>query len=255
MKPVLPALVLLLGLAGCGSNELPPAQTPPQDRPPGGLKGLSTGREVRDSVYLPVDRRVPPPRDYGLYSVLLARTADRNTLQLLAELFRTTGGAGEAAMERVNLNLILLPVKSASEAGRALAAAREQPTETAVALMQKHYDHGQAALLMASVCHPARGAAVMKVCGSQSPEGPLLVTAAQPLTGASPPGQPLLVVNLSGTPPEALREVLAAYRRQILRKDFGDRAELDGWRLLALNHLLDAARLLPGISKAYAASR
>jgi hypothetical protein len=59
-------------------------------------------------------------------------------------------------------------------------------------------------------------------------------------------------VNLSTTPPEAIGEILAAYRRQILRADYADRAELDGWRLWALNHILDTAKMLPGISKAYA---
>jgi hypothetical protein len=121
--------------------------------------------------------------------------------------------------------------------------------------MERYYDFGQAALLMASVCRPDRGAAVMKVCGSAAPDGPLLVTTQLPLGSTAAPGQRMLIVNLSTSPPEVVREVLAAYRRQILRRDFADRAELDGWRLLALNHVLDAARLLPGISKAYAGSK
>ena len=93
---------------------------------------------------------------------------------------------------------------------------------------------------MASVCHADRGAAVMKVCGSASPNGPLLVTSQYPLDSAAAPGQRLLVVNLSTTPPEALREVLAAYRKQILRKDFADRADLDGWRLWAVQRTMPA---------------
>lgn len=245
------ALFAVLGLTACMATAPPPPR-PPIDAP---IKSFPGAGEVRDSVYLPIDRRTPPPKGYGLYSVVLARSADRNTLQLLAELFKTTGSASEAALARANLNLITLPAKSAPEATRLLVTARMQPAETAGAFMQKHYDHGQAALLMASVCHPGRGAAVMKVCGSPSPEGPLLVTTLQPLDGVPAPGQPLLIVNLSTTPTEALREVLAAYRRQIQRADFADRAELDGWRLLALNHVLDAAKLLPGISKAYAAGR
>ncbi len=53
----------------------------------------------------------------------------------------------------------------------------------------------------------------------------------------------------------AAPEIVAAYRRQVLRKDFGDRDEVDGWRLVVLNRMLDAAQLLPGTSKAYAAAR
>jgi hypothetical protein len=108
---------------------------------------------------------------------------------------------------------------------------------------------------MASVCHPARGAEVMKVCGSQSPDGPLLVTALRPLDGAAAPGQRLLIVNLSATPPEAMRTVLASYREQILRKDFERIATLEGWRLAALDFVLNATKMLPEISKAYAGSK
>lgn len=258
---LLPALALAVCLPACRTTA--PATSPSTSGTLGTLGSLTkefpgasaSVSAVRDSVYLAVDRRGAPPKGYGLYSVLLARTADRNTLQLLAELFKSTPGAADAALPRENLNLITLPAKNAAEAARLLTAARNQPAETAGAFMQKHYDHGQAALLMASVCQPARGAAAMKACGSQAPEGPLLVSTLRPLDGSVVPEQPLLIVNLSTTPPEALREVLAAYRRQIQRADFADRAELDGWRLLALNHVLDAARLLPGISKAYAAGR
>ena len=151
---------------------------------------------------------------------------------VLSELFTVTGGAGAGcAMARENLNLIVIPVKSASEAALALAPARNQPDATATAVLQNLYDFDQAALLMASVCRPDRGTAVMKVCGSAAPDGPLLVTAQSPLDGAVAPGQRLLIVNLSTTSPEAIGEVLAAYRRQILRADFADRAEMDGWRL------------------------
>ncbi len=211
--------------------------------------------EVRDSVYLPVERSTSPPAGYGLYTVLLARAIDRNTLRVLSELLLSTGPAGEAAITRENLNLITIPVKNAAEATLQLSAARTQPDAAGTALMQKSYDFGQAALLMASVCRPDRGAAVMKVCGSAAPDGPLLVTTLRPLSGVATPGQRLLVVNLATTPPEALREVFTAYRRQIQRKDFADRAELDGWRLWALNRLLDTAQLLPNISKAYAGTK
>ncbi len=257
MRPLLAAgtLSVALGLTAC-FTPAPTAPRPPVDDRTKDFSGAVSGAiAVRDSVYLAVDRRGAPPKGYGLYSVLLARTADRNTLQVLSELFKTTGGAGEAALARENLNLITLPAKNATEAARLLAAARSQPGETAGAFLQKHYDHGQAALLMAGVCQPARGAAVMRACGGPSPEGPLLVSSVRPLDGSVAAGEPLLIVNLSTTPPEALREVLAAYRRQIQRADFSDRTELDSWRLLALNHVLDAARLLPGISKAYAAGR
>ena len=37
-----------------------------------------------------------------------------------------------------------------------------------------------------------------------------------------------------------------------MRREFDDRAELDGWRLSLLSAALDTARLLPGIRKAYA---
>lgn len=246
------AALLVLVLGACGTPG-PPVSIPPGREPP--TKGFPTTPDVRDSVYLPVDRAAPPPRDYGLYTVLLARGADRNSTRVLSELFKTSTSAGDAAMARENLNLITIPVKSAAETTRALASARGEPEATATAVMQRHYDFGQAALLMANVCRPGRGTAVMKVCGSAAPDGPLLVTTHRPLDGSLAPGQQVLIVNLSATPPEAVGEVLAAYRRQILRRDYADRAELDGWRLWALNHVLDAAQLLPGISKAYAGGK
>lgn len=243
-------LALLLG--GCATDEPKQADT----RPPPPTKGFpGPAAEIQDSAYLPVDRASRPPPGYGLYTVLLARGADRNTLKLLSELLRTTVGAQEAVQDRINLNLITLPVKQVSEATRILATARAQPDAAAGSLMQRSYDYGQATALMASLCHASRGAAVLKACGSQSPDGPLLVTALKPLDRELAAGQPLLIVNLSRTPPEAVREVLAAYRRQIQNPDFADRREVDSWRLQALNHLLDAAQLLPGISKAYAASK
>lgn len=232
---------------------MPPAPSPPPPDPQ--TKGFPTAPEVRDSVYLPVTRSAPPPGGYGLYTVLLARAADRNTVQLLSELFATTGSAGEAVLARENLNLITIPVKTVAEAALTLSAARNRPGATATALMQNSYDFGQAAMLMASLCQPARGAEVMMVCGSRSPEGPLLVTALRPLDGTVAPGQRLLIVNLSTTPSEAMRTVLASYREQILRKDFERIAMREGWRLLALDVVLNATKLLPEISKAYAGTK
>ena len=244
---------LALALTGCMAPSLPtqPSQ-PPHERPTRAFPPLG---EVRDSVYLPLERNASPPAGYGLYTVLLTRTIDRNTLRVLSELLVSTGPAGDAALAHENLNLITIPVKNSADSTLRLSTARTQPEAAATALMQNAYDFGHAALLLASVCRPERGLAVMKVCGSAAPDGPLLVTTLRPLDGAATPGQRLLVVNLATTPLEALREVFAAYRRQIQRKDFADRAELEGWRLWALNRLLDTAQLLPGISKAYAGSR
>ena len=240
--------LLTLVLAACSSTPT----TPPGPRQPPPSKGFPTTPEVIESVYLPVDRATPAPAGYGLYTVLLSRTTDRKTALVLSEMFTTTGSAGEAAVTRENLNLIAIPVKSATDAAKVLAPARNEPEATAKTLLQTQYDFDQAALLMASVCRPDRGSEVMKVCGSEAPDGPLLVTAQRPLDTTVVPGERLLVVNLSRTQPEAIGEVLAAYRRQILRTDFADRAEMEGWRLWALNYVLDAAHLLPGISKAYA---
>lgn len=214
------------------------------------IRGIP-GTEVRDSVYLPVDRAAPPPGGYGLYTVVLTRVRNPNTTRVLSEVFTAHGSAADAAIARENLNLITIPVKNAEQAGRALATARSEPDAAATAVMQSHYDFDQAAMLLSSVCRADRGAAVMKVCGSTSPDGPLLVTSQMPLDGGVTRGQRLLIVNLSTTPTGALGEVLAAYRQQILRKDFADRGELDGWRLVALNYVLDAATMLPELRKAY----
>jgi hypothetical protein len=244
------AASLVFALAACVMNSPEPGRLP--DEPP--MRSFPAP-EMRESVYLPVDRTSLPPAGYGLYTVLLARASDAKTVRVLSELFTTTGRAEDAAIARENLNLITIPVRNTGEAARAMAGARNKAEVTANAVMQTHYDFDHAALLMASVCRDDRGAAVMKVCGSTSPDGPLLVTAQSPLDGGVNPGQRLLIVNLSTTQPEALREVLAAYRQQILRKDFADRVALDGWRLWALDHVLDAAHLLPGIAKAYADNR
>jgi hypothetical protein len=257
---------LLLTLVAC----VEPTSTPPanngQAPPPPPTKGFPAPGpaqpteparpEIRDSVYLPVDRTAPPPAGYGLYTVLVTRSANRNTARVLSILFNTSDSAGQAAIARQNLNLIVIPVKNVSPAAQVLAAARGQPDTTADEVMRKFYDFGAAAKMLASVCRPDRGAAVMKACGSQEPTGPLLVTTTQrPLSGIVAPNERMLIVNLSSTQPEAVPEVVAAYRRQILREDFNDQPAVEGWRLAALNTLLEAAHLLPGISKAYAETK
>ena len=81
------------------------------------------------------------------------------------------------------------------------------------------------------------------------------MTSQRPLDGSAAVGERLLIVNLSTTPPEAVPEVVVAYRKQVMRRDFDRRDELDGWRLQALNHLITVAQMLPVISKAYAVSK
>ncbi len=249
-----PALLLAVVLTACGIDRSPPPPSPPPtgtDENP--TKGFPTpGSEVRDSVWLPVDRAGKAPPGYGLYTVLLARSADRVTMKVLSELFTSTGSAAESAMRHENLNLITIPVKKAADATRMLDAAHHQSDAMAVELMANHYDFGEAALLMASVCQSTQTKKILKACGSPVPDGPLLVTGLRPLDGKSAPDQRLLVVNLGAAPPDAVREILAAYRRQILRSDFNGPGELDSWRLWVLDHVLDAANLLPVIRKAYA---
>jgi hypothetical protein len=240
------AAMLMLVLAACVTSKPTQRHDPP-------TKGFPTTPDVRESVYLPVDRTAPPPVGYGLYTVLLTRAADGKTVRILSELFAMTGSAEEAAIERENLNLIMIPVKSALEATSAIASARKEPGAAANAIAQ-FYDFNHAALLMASVCRPERGAKVMKVCGSTAPDGPLLVTTVMPLNGKVAPSERMLIVNLSTTRPEAIGEVLAAYRKQISSKQFDGEGELEGWRLQLLNITLEAAQLLPGISKVYAGS-
>lgn len=251
MKPGrLLAWLLALALLGCAHRSSPPDA--PDDQATRVFPGAA---EIRDSVYQALGRGQPPPAGYGLYSVVLTRVANRNSLKLLSELFALSGSAGDAALARENLNLMTIPVKDAAEATLAMAAARERPDATASAVLHGLYDYGQAALLLASVCRAERGAAVMKACGSEAAEGPILVTGQRPIDAGAAAGQRLLIVNLGGAPPAAVAEIVAAYRRQILRPDFADRAETEGWRLAVLNAVLDAAQLLPGISKAVAASR
>ena len=257
MKAWRVALVLLpLVFAACGIERSPPPPTvvpkPPtggEDNPTKGFPGI--GSAVQDSVWLAVERGGRPPAGYGLYTVLLARSADRVTVKVLSELFTSTGSATESAIPRVNLNLIAIPVRSAPETAKLLSAAHRQSDTMAANLMATQYDFGEAALLMASVCESTQTRRVLKACGSPLPDGPLLVTGIRPLDGKSASDQRLLVVNLATTPPDAVREVLAAYRRQILRSDFAGPGELDSWRLWVLDHVLDAANLLPVIRKAY----
>lgn len=247
----------LQGLVTLASCVLVACTTPrsesPRDPPP--QRGPDASTQVRDSVHLAVDRKTTPPPGYGLHTLLLTRSADRASVRVLAELLASTAAAGDAALPRENLNLIMIPVKNAAEATRAMARARNAPEPTAQAVLQDFYDYGQAAALMSSICRPERGAEVMKVCRSATPDGPLLVTTLPwPDLGVAPDRR-MLILNLQATPPEALREVLAFYHRQLQAKDFSRQSQVEGWRLGALNLLLDAAKLLPGISKAYAGTK
>lgn len=250
MKPALSTLLGLL-LAGC-SWFAPAPPTPPRPDPP--IKGWPAAG-LLDSAWLPLERGAAAPAGFGLYTVLLSRSADRNTLRVLEEVFASTVDARDSPIAREHLNLIVLPVRDAAVATRALEPVRGDAKAAAAALMRQAYDFGQAGLLLAQVCRPDRGAAVMRVCGSASPDGPLLVTTPLPLDGSGPIGSRVLVVNLARTSPEAIREALASYRRQVLRKDFDRVPESEAWRLWALDRLLDASQLLPGISKAYAGVR
>jgi hypothetical protein len=149
-------------------------------------------------------------------------------------------------------------VRDEAQATRALEPLRGDAKAAAAALMRQNYDFGQAGALMAQVCRVGRGAAIERACGSSSPDGPLLVSTLQPLDGSSPNnpiGSRVLVLNLGRTAPEAMREALASYRQQVLRKDFERLPASEGWRLEALNALLDAARVLPGIKGLSAAVR
>jgi len=242
LRSVVAALVAL-ALAGCLAASLPPPKGPPPTR---GIEG-----DVQDSVYAPVDRQAPPPRGYGLYTVLLTRSINPNTLKVLSELFVTTSNATDAAIARENLNLIMIPVKNASDAERVLRSARAQPGTTATELLNSNYDFGEAAKLMASLCRSDRGAAVMKACGSTPPDGPLLVTAVMPLSSSAADEKRLLVVNISQTNPGAIGEVLVSYRRQIQQKDWPNAPRTETWRLWALNQALGAASLLTELKKAY----
>ena len=239
------AALVVLALAGCYTPSIP---IPPQKGPPAtrGIEG-----DVQDSVFAPVDRQAPPSKGYGLYSVLLARSINANTVKVLSELFATTSNAADAAIARENLNLIMIPVKSVSEAERVLRSARAHPQETANELLQSHYDFGEAAKLMASLCRAERGAAVMKACGPTPPDGPLLVTAVLPLSSSAADEKRLLVVNLSQTHAAAIGEVLVTYRGQITRKDWPNAPATETWRLWALNQILGAASLLTELKKAY----
>lgn len=236
----------LVALAGCHTASVSP---PPSD---GLLRGSAGG--TLDSAWVLLERQAASPPGYGLYTYLLLRQNNRNAARALTEIFVTTVSAGDAALAPANLNLIAIPVRHAAAAAAATGSARAAPAPTAALVLEKHYDHGQATALIAAVCRPERGEAVMRACGPTLPDGPLLVTSTRPIDPASPlNSQRMLVVNLGSVNPAAVGEVLEAYRRQIRRADFADRAETTHWRLAVLDVLLDAAGLLPGISKAYAA--
>ena len=234
-------------MVGCTMGSAPP---PPTEPPP--TKGIDLGPGVFDSAYLPVERSASAPEGYGLYTVMLMRTANPTSVRALGRLLAVTVDARDAAIERRNLNLVLLPVKNAAAATRVLAGARAQPEGTAGTLLLQQYDFAQAALLLAALCRPERGADVMKLCGSSVPDGPILVAGQRPLQAPSPHGERLLVVNLSQTDPAAMGEAIAAFRRQVLRKDYAGPDRYEHWRLSVLDAALAAARLLPGIGKAYA---
>ena len=251
------AIAPVLWLCACEAPLRTPPPPAPAATPERGsdlpTKGLAGEDRIHDSVYGPVDRANPPPGGYGLYTFVLARSPDRVTTRVLATLFTKIVGAGESADRHVNLNFIAIPVKKASEAVRLLVQAKVQPDAVAAELLRQHYDFGIAATLMDKVCRPP-GRQGAKACGSPLPDGPLLVTGQHPLSTGAPVDQRVLVVNLGTTPPEAVPEIIAAYRRHLLRADYTGPGDLDTWRLWMLDHVLDAADLLPLIRKAYAAN-
>ena len=267
MRTLLRAMTATLALAmtACGSPPSPRAVAlPPVDNPTKGLPPLpgpapAAGHNILNSVYLPVQRNTPIPTRYGLYTVILTRKVDRVSTRLLGELFTVTGSAVSAAIEPENLNLITLPVKSVAAAQQALVNARDQSEAAASLLLRQHYDFDQADLLLTGVCRPAPGQsmnpAVRLACGADLPDGPLLVTTLAPLTPNNLHQPRMLVVNLSNVKLEAVREVLASYRRQITRQEFEKQATSEHWRLAVLDGILGASSLLPSISKAYAGAK
>jgi hypothetical protein len=235
-------------LAGCmnpGSAPPPPIEPPP-------TKGIDLGQGVVDSAYLPIERITVAPDGYALYTVLLTRTVNPASVQALSRILAVTVDARDAAIERRNLNLILLLVKNVPAATRVLAGARAQPEDTARTLLLQHYDFGHAAQLLAALCRPERSAEVKKLCGPGLPDGPILVAGRRQLQKQSPDGERLLVANLSQTKPAAMGEAVGAFRRQVMRKDYDGPDRYEHWRLLVLDKVLVAAGLLPGVGKANA---
>jgi len=240
------SFVLLL-MAGCTIDGNAP------DLEPRGANGTSgNGDGIKSSVYQVFDQKSKQPESYGLYSYLLLRGPTQNSIEILNELFKTTLSKDESIIQTENLNLILIPVSMESEVQKVLKNARTLPAATAKAITYNFYDYGYSEWLYSITCQQNTISVNQEACGEITDKGPLIITVTKPITKQSTVVQNMLIVNLSKTHPSAIPEVLAAYKRQVTKKDFADRSEVDSWRLIVLNKLLSAADLAPQIKKVMA---
>lgn len=249
MKKIASLITMFLLLTGCGSIQKNGDLGHRRE-----VEIATSGRQViKSSVYQTINRENTEEKGYGLYSYLLLRRGTEKNVLVLEELFKTTTSTEEREIKPENLNLVVIPVKDTVQIEDVMENARMNPKATAKEIARELYDYGYAEWLYSTVCQQVDSAiAVKEACGDVADGGPYLFTTTEPLRNDIPTGQKVLVVNFSKTHPGAIPEVLAAYKRQITRQDFADRAELDNWRLDVLNMLLSSADLVPLVKKAFA---
>jgi len=239
-------LSLCMYAAACAAPQLPPRET---------VSGDDRSWKTSASVPSPsMDRSAAPilasaydylyavgteEPAYGLYSYALFPSHSRRADAFIAELFRTTGAAGQSGINKANLNVIYLPVQQGKRSVLFDKSASGEPLHPSE-FTRQIYDYALARRVLVQIC-AAPSESIRYLCRSDLSRGPYLFTFARPASELSPVPPPYLFVDLSRVHPRAFSEFIAAYKEQVKRTDYSDRERIDGLRLHVLNIILTAA--------------
>jgi hypothetical protein len=228
-----------------------------------------------------IGREVP---DYGLYSyVILIKNTDNDDRsgKFLGHVYRSFLSTEDTAVPHARTNIFYIPSNKINKClnTKELAKSQEQLTrdfeKRTKSLEQLNHDleklYSEKLMLLlggyyAKNCYnyiisnkilndnicSSPTEEIKAVCDGDLSRGPYIFTYAKPASNISRVLPPFLFMDLSDVHERAFPEIIAAFKAQVKRKDFSDRAKIDTLRLRVLSIALTAADWLVPVQKAMA---
>jgi len=193
---------------------------------------------------------------YGLYSYALLVTDNDRSAKFLSDVFGVSAipSVKDTTTQRSLSNIFYIPIRedkwddyihaSSKLNGHSLAT-------TSLDYAKNFYDYKMANSLLNHLCDPP-AEEIKTVCEGDRSRGPYIFTYARPASTLTPVPPPLLFIDLSDVHERAFPEIIAAFRAQVKREDFSDRAKIDTLRLKLLSIILTAADVTGPVQKAMA---
>lgn len=255
--------------ASPSSRALPPAgrATSPLGSLPGhsagdgnpggsGLGGDNPPRRIGDTGYATLTAIGQETDGYGLYSYAILPNDSERAAAFLGELFGSTLPAAGLLIPRSEINVLYLPLQRSKESNFAAEhdRLRSRFQQLGKDFADNFYDYAMAHALLVHICERPTDT-MLGLCRTDLSQGPYLFTYAQPASKLEPLPPPLLFVDLTGIAPHGFGQWLMAYREQVRRPDFSDRARIDTFKLRLLKVTLTAADVIEPIGEAAGAVR